>query len=495
MSRRATLIIALVLAATLGPAGSAGAAWRPTAATGAGGARAAALPAGPAPSATVTARSVAVSWPAPTGAPEPTGYTVERTLSGGGTTAAGGSCAGTVTGRSCTDTDLATGTYTYRVRATRAGWTGAAGAPSGSATIAAPSLSLGTTSFGPSGGPSAATLAGFAAGETVTFRLDAANGTVLSTSPAAVTTTASGAASGVALTLPASLSAGTHTIHAIGATGTQAAATITVTAPVPAFTLGTSAFSTLPGSATSASLAGFRAGEAVTFRMDAPSGPVLTTSPATVTANASGAATGITIAIPGGLTSGAHTVYAIGAAGSQDADAFTMSGLGASPTSAALTNGTGITRYPDAGDRIVITFDRELRPSTLCAAWPSSSASRSTTGSVRLSTPTSGRNTIEVTAMTGCASFAFGGVDLGRTNLTSSTGTVATWGSSTIAWSVGARTVTITLGGTPTVTGGSLSRLSSGSTAAAAYTPDPALWALSGADVTGTVTTTAIVPF
>ena len=54
---------------------------------------------------------------------------------------------------------------------------------------------------------------------------------------------------------------------------------------------------------------------------------------------------------------------------------------------------------------------------------------------------------------------------------------------------------TITLGGTPTVTNGSLVRLSSGNTAAATYTPSAAMWALSGADVTGTFTSSAIVPF
>lgn len=494
MTRRGLLTLLLALA-SLAPANAAHAAWRPVTVPGAAAAAATSVPTGPQPSVEVSARGVTVSWSTPAGNATPTGYTVERTLSGGSATAAGGSCAGTVSGLSCTDTNLETGTYTYRVRAVRSAWTGAAGPASASASIAAASLSLGTTTFSSSGGTSSATLANFTGSEQVTFRLDSATGTVLGTSPATVTTTAAGAATGVTLTIPASLAAGAHTVYAVGAAGTQATAGITVSAPVAVLTIGTSTFATLPGSTTTAALSNFKASETVTFRLDSTSGTVLSTSPATVTTNASGAASALTITIPAGITTGAHTVYAIGGAGSQATAAITMSGLGASPTALTAANNTGTSRYPDSGDRIVVTFGNELRPSTLCSAWPATTAARSATGTVRLSTPASGKNTIEVTAMSGCTTFAIGSVDLGRTNLTSTASTVATWASSTIAWSNTAKTITITLGGTPTVTGGTLTRLASGNTAAATYTPSAAMWALSGADVTGTFTSSAIVPF
>ena len=203
----------------------------------------------------------------------------------------------------------------------------------------------------------------------------------------------------------------------------------------------------------------------------------------------------VTITIPGGITTGAHTIYAVGSSGSQATASMTMSGAGSSPTAMTLTNNTGSSRQMDTGDRIVITFSSQLRPSTICSAWPTTGSSKNTTGTVRLFTPSGGRNTVDITAMTGCTSFAFGAIDLGRTNLTSSSATVATWASSTIAWSSTARTLTITLGGTPTITGGSITRISSGNNAVATYTPSASLWALSGADVTGTFATSALVPF
>jgi hypothetical protein len=141
-----------------------------------------------------------------------------------------------------------------------------------------------------------------------------------------------------------------------------------------------------------------------------------------------------------------------------------------------------------------MTYDRELQPRSICSAWSATSASASTTGTVRVFTPPGGRNTLDVTAMTGCTSFAVGSIDLGRTNMTSSSGTVLTY-SATIAWSRTSRRVTITLTSNATATGGSLTRIPSGNNAVATLTPSSALRALSGAAVTGTFSTGAIVPF
>ena len=44
---------------------------------------------------------------------------------------------------------------------------------------------------------------------------------------------------------------------------------------------------------------------------------------------------------------------------------------------------------------------------------------------VRIFTPAGGHNTLEVTAMSGCTSFAVGSIDFGRTNMTSTSGTAS----------------------------------------------------------------------
>ena len=68
--------------------------------------------------------SVLLSW---TATPRAAGYVVTRT---GGLGAAGGTCTGTVTGTSCTDTPvLALQTYTYTVTPVLGAWTGTPSPP------------------------------------------------------------------------------------------------------------------------------------------------------------------------------------------------------------------------------------------------------------------------------------------------------------------------------------------------------------------------------
>jgi hypothetical protein len=68
----------------------------------------------------------------------------------------------------------------------------------------------------------------------------------------------------------------------------------------------------------------------------------------------------------------------------------------------------------------------------------------------------------------------------------------ATFASSTIAWNATSRQLVLTLGGTPTVTGGTLTRGSS-STSTVTYTPAAAMRSLVGGLVAGTSKT--ISPF
>jgi hypothetical protein len=94
-------------------------------------------------------------------------------------------------------------------------------------------LTLAQTVFKTSGSTTG-TLSGFAASETITYRLDAA--TPMTGSPAAAT--GAGTATITSLTIPA-MTDGTHTVWAIGGSGSQASTTITMdtTAPANAITM------------------------------------------------------------------------------------------------------------------------------------------------------------------------------------------------------------------------------------------------------------------
>jgi hypothetical protein len=77
---------------------------------------------------TAAATSLPLSWPAPAAGATPSGYIVARSTTSGGTftAIASGTCSGTITITSCTDTGLSSGTpYYYKVRAVKASnWTG-----------------------------------------------------------------------------------------------------------------------------------------------------------------------------------------------------------------------------------------------------------------------------------------------------------------------------------------------------------------------------------
>ena len=109
-----SVLAALVLAGTSAAAWSAGV-------SGNGNAKAGAL-VGNKPTATksgVIVISVALSWVATPGA---TGYTIQRT---GGVGSLGGTCTGTLTTTSCTDTPVVgLNTYSYTVTPVAGSWTG-----------------------------------------------------------------------------------------------------------------------------------------------------------------------------------------------------------------------------------------------------------------------------------------------------------------------------------------------------------------------------------
>lgn len=84
------------------------------------------MPQGATPAATATGGDVSVSWSAVTAGGALVSYTIRRFDASSGVPAtAGGSCAGTVAGTSCTETGVPSGTWRYAVTPVRAGWTGA----------------------------------------------------------------------------------------------------------------------------------------------------------------------------------------------------------------------------------------------------------------------------------------------------------------------------------------------------------------------------------
>jgi hypothetical protein len=113
----------VVVTAALVLAGASAASWS-AASSGSGKAKAGAL-VGNKPTLSksgVAVITVVVSWAATPGA---TGYVISRT---GGVGSLGGTCTGTVTATTCSDTPLVTlQTYTYQVTPVAGSWTGTAG--------------------------------------------------------------------------------------------------------------------------------------------------------------------------------------------------------------------------------------------------------------------------------------------------------------------------------------------------------------------------------
>jgi hypothetical protein len=116
---------AIVGALTLAATGTAG--WG-SGGSGAGAAGAKSMPGGNTPTATLVVTSVTVSWSASSfgGGPDVEGYLVKRySALGGGAETPGGSCAGTVSATSCSDSGVSPGTWTYTVTPVQGSWQGA----------------------------------------------------------------------------------------------------------------------------------------------------------------------------------------------------------------------------------------------------------------------------------------------------------------------------------------------------------------------------------
>ena len=232
---------ALVLLTALGAADASRAAWQSPGA-GAQAAKAITLGSGNTPSASVSNRSVALSWSAtnlPGGTPV-TGYTVRRYSTGGVLQSIGSACSGTITATSCTEAGVPGGTWRYSVQPVQGNWSGAESSQSAAVTVAAPSVTLDSSSVSTLPATVTGSVANYISGQTVTFRLDdPSTGTVLSGTLTPSTVPASGTAT-FSVTLPAGTANGTHQIYAVGSAGDSAGADIAVAS---ATTIKTSAWS------------------------------------------------------------------------------------------------------------------------------------------------------------------------------------------------------------------------------------------------------------
>ena len=183
-----------------------------------------------APVATNVGADVTVSWGAVTssGGLPVDGYLVERLDAGGAPVVIGAGCDGVVAATSCVETGVPAGTWTYRVRARFAGWTGPFGPASGAIVIAATSLTItGPVPLSAVPATVTGTLDGFVTGETIEFRLDSPTGSLLAGTPTVV----SSGSQPISVTIPSGTDDAPHSLFVAGSFGNVAAAPLPIVMP------------------------------------------------------------------------------------------------------------------------------------------------------------------------------------------------------------------------------------------------------------------------
>jgi Bacterial Ig-like domain len=297
------------------------------------GARATTVDAGGTPSATLSGRTVELTWPAVTlsNGVAVTSYLVRRYDWTGVVeqTIASGTCAVPAATTSCSETDVPAGTWTYSVTPAFGPWRGPESAKT-SVTVGAPSLTLSPTRV-----KSTTTLSGsianFRDAETLRFRLDDASGAELAGtvngSPTPVPVPTGGAAS-VTVTIPAGTSEGPHTVYAVASpSGESASVAVTVDdTPPPAPTITSNVAANSSSTSATFSFTDAEAGVSFSCRLDG-GGFSTCASPTTYT----------------GLADGSHTFEAKArdAAGNEATASFTWTVDTTAPTAAVTFPASG----------------------------------------------------------------------------------------------------------------------------------------------------------
>jgi hypothetical protein len=460
-------LLAVILAACAGP-GAAYAAWSGTGAA-SGQVQAATMPAGSAPAVSAVGHSVTVSWSGGTLLGQSiTGYTVKRDNAGGNAQTIGSGCSGIIAALSCTESSVPAGTWTYTVTPLLYGWTGTESAASSAVTIQSPALSI-TSATTVTSLPTtvSASLSGYAAGQTVTFKLDSAAGTALTSTLSPTSIPASGAATAT-ITLPAGTVQGAHTIYAVGSPGDAATAAVTVNRPVVstaaiAKSAGGDAgaikkggayyvYANLTGSGSPpAGLRGVAADvSAITAGQSAAALSAGSYTVAGQSYNYRSAQLTATSTLAAGTS--AFTVSLTDTAGTGTTTSYSVTvdntAPGGTDVQTANVSG-GTTGKPELGDTVTYTLSEPIDPNSVLTGW--SGSSQSVVAEI-VDGGSHGDDKLEVLDAATMAQLPLGIVDLGRNDYVSTTTTFGASGTAaTMVLSASAITVTL---GTPSAAAG-----------------------------------------
>jgi hypothetical protein len=312
-----------------------------------------------------------------------------------------------------------------------------------------------------------ASLTGYTAGQTITFKLDSATGTTLSSTLSPTSIPAAGAATAT-ITLPAGTAQGARTIYAVGSQAETASATLTVDRP----TVATAVIDKSAGGLASAIKQGgtYYMYANVTGSGSPPAGL------ASLTADVSAISTGQSAAA---LSSGSYTVdgqsynyrsalLTAKSTLSAGTDSFTVkltdsAGTATSTSYSVTVDNTaprtsniqttnvagGTVGKPEAGDTVIFTYTKAVDPTTVLSGWDGSA--QSVVVEI-VDGGTSGDDKLEVLNASTLAQLPLGSIDLGRKDYVTKTTTFGASGTAaSMVMSGGAITVTL---GTPSATAG-----------------------------------------
>lgn len=410
-------------------------------------AKADAIPRGSTPAGSLSGTNVTLNWAAVTtpGGHNVAGYTIARysSPSGGTNIAAGGGCAGTVSGPSCVEQSVPDGTWYYTVTPVISLWTGAESSRSAVVAIDTTPPTIGVTSISP-----AANGAGWNNTGPVTVNLGATDtgsgvASIKYTVDGGSTVTVNAAAAAVNVS-----GSGTHTVSyfatdVAGNTSTPQSKTVKIDTILPV--VGVTSISPTPNSR------GYYATSPVTVNLGATD--VGGSGVASITYQVD---TGTQVTVAGATASvsvtgeGAHNISysATDAAGNSSGTQTQAIAIDFPPTVSSVTLGSGgaSTKKADEGDTLTIVFSTDIDPHTLCSGWNSSSPNPVVDGTVSIGTDEVLRFTS--TGGTSCTAPSFGSVALVAAYNTSTTSPL-NFTSSTMAWTQSTGTLVITLGGSP----------------------------------------------
>ena len=442
MKRFATVLGLAVSLSLVAGAGTAWASWT-TSGAGSGTSKAIALPTGPTPTVSVTGRNVVVSWSQvslPNATPV-TAYQVGRFSTANVAQTIGSACSGTVNALTCTEAAVPAGTWKYTASAKRSQWVGTQSSFSSNVVVAAPSLSFSSsTTINTLAATLNGTIASYATGETITFRLDnATSGTVLSSTVTTSPIPFSGTST-FSVTIPTGITAGAHTVYAVGSAGSQSSAGITVNpndTVAPTVSAATIA-------KTAGGVDGFvkQGGTYFAYAQVTDIGSPAT-GISTVRANLSAITTGATnvtltagsytvdgvsynyrtasqtASNPLSATSKAFTVTAtdVGNSGTTSGFSVTVDNTVPTGTNIETTNVSGgTTGRAETGDTITFTFSEAMEPNSILAGWTGAA----TPVTLRL-VQNGGGDRVQIRNAADSAALPFGTAFLNQTGYTGST--------------------------------------------------------------------------